>query len=174
MVETDAYMPDIMEGCVARVDGFFTAREDDPFNVFYDKGVLGQVKRSVYTNNQFPLIWFVMPYSENSDGGSSTTFSSSFQLIIAVPTDNTYTQQQRDDISFKPRLLPIMKQLLLEMQLEKWFSTTGAIKHTKEILPYWGMGDVNGPDQPNLFKEKFIDAISITIPSLKVKQKRCI
>lgn len=167
-----AYLPDIMKGVVDRVNTFFSTRLTDPFSVYYDRGVVGQVKRSVYNADaNFPLIWFVMPYRESFEDGIVS--EATFQLIIAMPTDNTYTQQQREDISFIPRLMPIYHETMTQIDKEKWFPFTGGgIVHTREILPYWGMGDVEGPDQANLF-DKFVDAISINITGLKVDLKRC-
>lgn len=46
-------------------------------------------------------------------------------------------------------------------------------KYGRTLLPYWGMGDVGGPDVNNLFKNKFIDAISIDITGLKIKKENC-
>lgn len=170
------YLPDIINNCVARVDAAFSLRADDPFNVFFDKGILPQVRRSVYqADGNFPLVWFVMKYDENFGTNFSIYSEASFQIIIAMPTENTYTHQQREDISFKPRLLPIFDQLMMEIKRERWFYTVGdnSIKHSRSILPYWGMGDVEGADQDNLFKGKKIDAISIYIKGLKIQRQNC-
>lgn len=170
------YLPDIINGVVARVDAAFSLRTDDPFNVFFDKGILPQVRRSVYNaDGNFPLVWFVMKYDEIFGTNFSIYCEASFQLIIAIPTDNTYTQQQREDISFKPRLIPIYNQIVKEFKREHWFITIGdnTIKHRRQILPYWGMGDVEGTDQDNLFKGKHIDAISVYFQGLKIRRENC-
>lgn len=170
------YLPDIIEGCVSRLDDSFSARAQDPFNVYFEKGLLPQVRRSVYKDDAvFPLVWLVMKYDEKF--GSVGLYSeASFQVIIAMPTEVDYTQEQRDELIFKPRLLPLAEQLVKEFHRERQFVTMGSnsINHVRTLLPYWGMGDVAGNDQPNLFKDKFIDAISILFKGVKIKNGRCL
>lgn len=170
------YLPDIIQGCVSRINTSFSTRLKDPFNVFFDKGIVQQVRRSVYkADENFPLVWFVMKFDENYGTDFSINSEATFQIILAMPTETSYTQQEREDISFKPRLIPMYNQLMAEMQREKWFVTVGenSIRHNRQLLPYWGMADVEGVDVPNLFKNKFIDAISVTISGLKIKRKNC-
>jgi hypothetical protein len=168
------YLPDIIDGCVSRLSDSFAARSQDPFAVFFDKGILPQVRRSVYkADGNFPLVWLVMKYFE--DFGTDATLHSvaNFQMIIAMPTDNNYTQQQREDISFSPRLIPIAEQLVKEITREKWFNVPPkGLRYGRTLLPYWGLADVNGTDVPNLFK-KYIDAIAIDISGLKIKKENC-
>lgn len=173
------YFPDIIQGVVSRVNAAFSQRTDDPFNVFFDKGLVMQVRRSVYAAQQnFPLVWLVMKYDEIG-GNFRINSTVSFQLIIAMPTDHSYTQQQREDISYKPRLLPIIEQLLYEIGREKWFSIVGpnAIKYIKTLQPYWGMSQVpdGTGDMPNLWQipNLFIDAVSLTISSLVIRNEVC-
>lgn len=169
------YLPDIIQGCVARIDASFFARGTDPFHVFFDKGILPQVKRSIYkADGNFPLVWLVMKYDEIFGSNFAINSIVSFELVIAMPTEPGYTQQQREDTSFTPRLIPICNQLMLEIARERWFIATAQHrpKPNIQLLPYWGMGDVDGADQPNLFKNKFIDAISVKINALKVRRRK--
>ena len=179
MVIPDPYLPDIMEGVVARVNDAFANRPVDPFNVFFDKGNYSQVSRSVYGKDSkkvstWPLVWLSMPYT----GGRGKDFSIwgevTCNLHIAMPTDNKFTQQARDDLSFKPRLLPIYEVLMQEIARERWFQFQGPgrIEHTQVIRPYWGGGDVGGADTPNLFK-KNVDAITISGLKLRIKLQNC-
>lgn len=167
------YFPDIVQNCVRRVNDSFSNRTVDPFSVFFDKGIIQQVRRTVYAAQQnFPLVWLVFKYDEIF--GNPRFYSSvSFEVVIAMPTDNTYTQQQRDDISYKPRLLPIADQLIAEIQREYEFSSPGIdqLKYLRKILPYWGQGDVNGTDADNLFKRK-IDAISLKFTDVLIKNPK--
>lgn len=167
------YLPDIMKGAIERVDLKFFNRPTDPFHVFFDKGIIGQVRRSVYANNHFPLVWLVFKWKEIF-GGKNIAVNSTvdFQLVIAMPTEATYTQQQREDNNYAPRLIPIYDEILEQIHAEPKFITEGAtkIEHERHILPYWGMGDIQGPDQPNLFEGKFIDAISVYFTGLRIKR----
>jgi hypothetical protein len=95
------------------------------------------------------------------------------ELLIVMPTDSKFTQQQRDDISFKPRLIPIYEVLLQEIEREKWFiKKPGKVAHSQTIRPYWGGGDVNGSDTPNLFKKE-VDAIGISNLTLSIRRQNC-
>lgn len=167
----DPYFPDIMQGVVARVSAAMQARVTDPFSVFFDKGIYGQVSRSVVANgpDKFPLVWLVFPFHTHR-GNFKIYGDIACDLILAMPTKAEYTQQQRDDESYKPRLLPVYVALLQEIAKEKSFSafTVGSIPHDTMIRPYWGGGDVNGSDTDNLFKTK-VDAISISNMKLCVK-----
>jgi hypothetical protein len=171
------WLPDIIEGIVSRVNASFSTRSTDPFDVFFDKGLIAQVMRSVNkADGNFPLVWLVYKFDEQFGKNISIEEEVSFQLIISMPTDNKYTQQQREDITFKPRLLPIYEQLLFEIKREMWFThQPGQIKHSRHIAPYWGMGATT--DTGNLFWQgqqgKFADAIFLTFEGLKIKRRPC-
>lgn len=167
------YLPDIMQGVVNRVNTFFTASLTDPFPVYYEKGLIGQVKRSVFKNpEKMPLVWLVMKYDESFSVPLAIFSEVNFQMIIAIDTDKDYTQTEREDINYKPRLFPICDRLIMEMHKENMFVTVGTkgIAYSKSIMPYWGTGDVEGADVPNLFKDKYIDAIAITVRGLRIKR----
>lgn len=172
MVIPDPYLPDIMEGVVARVNAAFSLRPEDPFNVFFEKGNMSQVGRQVYANGNSngPMVWLVMPFAGVRGKDFSIWGNITCNLLITIPTDGKYTQQQRDDQSYKPRLLPIYDVLMQEIKRERWFSFAGPnrIEHVQVIRPYWGGGDVNGVNTPNLFKKE-VDAIGIDNLQLRVK-----
>jgi hypothetical protein len=158
------YLPDIFEGIVTKVSQTFTSSLTDPFNVYFDKGIQSQVAKNIYKNNAptFPLIWLVMNFIEDRGKDPELFGSVRVEIIIAMPTDNSYTQQQRDDIVFKPRLIPVYDELLTQIIAERWFRvTTPDLTHKRILRPYWGFGALNGVDSKNLF-ENFIDAIQIT------------
>lgn len=170
------FLPNIIENCVGRVSAAFQAREVDPFQVFFDKGIIQQVRRSVYNAQfNFPLVWLVYKYAETFGNGIAINSTVNFQLIIAMPTETAYTQEQRESISFLPRLLPIYHEIMKEFKREKWFNVVGdnGIKHTMTLLPYWGMGDVEATDVDNLFKGRYIDAISVQITGLAIRRSPC-
>lgn len=171
------YFPDIMQGVVARVSKTFEARDrdQDPFCVFFDKGLYTQVSRNVNaTPGQFPLVWLVMRFPEVIGKDFSIWGEVTARLILAMPTDNKYTQQQRDDTTYKPRLLKVYDQLLAEIARERWFQHQGSgrIVHTRMVNPFWGQGDVNGVDKDNLFKQH-MDAIDIQGLKLRVRTDNC-
>lgn len=173
------YLPDIMEGIVERVDASFSVRALDPFNVFFDKGTTAQVKKSVVKADQnFPLVWLAYKYAEDFNrkkNGVGVFSTANFQVIIAMPTEKSYTQQQREDLIFKARLDPIYEMLKFEMSREKWFQYNGKAgpDHTKLITPYWGMGEPNGTDANNLFMNTAYDAINIYYKDVKILEREC-
>jgi hypothetical protein len=169
------YLPDIMQGVVQRVSDAFAARATDPFNVFFEKGIYNQVTQSVYRASEvrYPLVWLIMPYSTRR--GEPGIFGEvTCTLIIANPTSVEYTQQEREDLNFKPRLLPVYEVLLEEINREKWLMTSGVgkIQHNQVIRPFWGLGDAQGPSQENMFGRN-VDAISVANLVLKVRSHSC-
>lgn len=174
MAEVTPYLPDIMQGVVARVDAVMFARLVDPFHVFFDKGVYRQVAKKVYSEGavKMPLVWFIMNFAENRGSDFSVFGEVICDITIVMPTEDEYTQQQRDDISFKPRLIPIYEELMNQISKEKSFSAgfKNKIHHTRIIRPYWGGGNINGPGTANLFEKLFVDEIYIQNLRLKVKR----
>lgn len=170
------YLPDIIKEVVHRVDSVLSNRPDDPFHVYFKHGIKSQVGRSVNENSDcFPLVWHIMNYDENRGNDFSVFSEVSCNLLIIALTENNYTQQQRDDLVIKRRLIPIYEELILQVSNEKKLSTPpiNRIRHKVTIMPYWGGGDVNGADTDNLF-DKFVDAVMITGLQLKVKHfKNC-
>lgn len=181
MVNPSPYLPDIMQALVARVNTTYSTRTDDAtkqFTVFFDKGLYSQVAREVYNAPpdapKFPLCWLVMKFPENRGKDFSIWGEVNCRLILAMPTDNTYTQQQRDDLIYKPFLLPIYDSIIAEVARERRFQFQGSgnIVHTRTLLPYWGGGDVGGQDSDNLFKQK-IDAIDISGLKIRLRNDNC-
>jgi hypothetical protein len=178
MVIPDPYLPDIMEGVVARVNAAFSTRPTDPFNVLFEKGIYGQVSRSVYkrgwTNEV--IVWLIMPFIERRGKDYSMWGDVTSNLIICLPTDGNFSQQERDDLSFTPRLKPVYEVLMQEIQRERWFSFAGPnkIDHMRVIRPYWGGSDVNGTNTENLFKKQ-VDAIGVNnlVTRVKLSQNNC-
>jgi hypothetical protein len=168
------YLPDILRDVVARVSTVTEADPDDPFAVYFNHGLQMDVGKEVYKktssgDDAYPLIWLVMPFSEDVGRDPNISASGRYELIIATRTDPNYTQAERDTISFKPRLFPIYELLMQELKKEKRLSNPYKIEHGRIILPYWGGGDVNGTNTENLFKNN-IDAIRITGILMTIKQ----
>jgi hypothetical protein len=173
------YLPDIMQGVVERVSAAFQARFDDQFAVFFEKGNHPQVSRAVYQTDKtgtghWPLVWLEMP-EKITFGNWRIYGEAEIELYLVMPTDNKFTQQQRDDLSFKPRLTPIYEVLMQEMKRERWFQTGyGPIQHSRMLLPFWGFGAVNGVDvKGGNMMGKNVDAIRIRIPKIAIKRQNC-
>lgn len=167
------YLPDIMQAVVARVDSVFFSRLVDPFHVFFDKGIYSQVAKKVYGegNAKFPLVWLIMNYTE--DRSDYRIFADiNCNISIVMPTLAEYTQQQRDDITIKPRLLPIYDELIKQIEQEKNFVIvgTGGVRHTRVLRPYWGGGPVGATDTKNLFHDLYVDEIYVMNLRLKLKR----
>lgn len=164
-----------MKGVVARVSDDFQGRTTDPFDVFFAKGIHAQASRDLYANPaNYPLVWLVMNFPEVRGKDFSIYGEITCTLLLLMPTDSKYTQQEREDMVFTPRLLPLYQLLMQEIARERWFQFKGSnsIEHTRQVRPYWGGGDVNGADTPNLFKKQ-VDAISITNLKIRVKLGNC-
>lgn len=167
------YLPDIFEGIVARVNTIFSTRPTDPFTVYYDKGIYTQVAKNIYklANATFPLVWLVMNFVENFGDDLEIAYSTTAHLIIAMPTDEKFTQEQRDEQKFKPRLIPIYDTLIDEIWKDENLQFEGpkeSVKHKRSLNPYWGGGPTNGTDNKNLF-DNYIDAIQVIGLELKIK-----
>lgn len=168
------YLPDILRGVVSRVDEVFSdAIRVDRFNVFFDSGVYSQVAKNIYkqdASDTYPLVWLVMNFVEDRGRDYSVYADVSCQVIIAMPTKKDYTQLERDELIFKPRLIPIYAEFMRQLSVDSWLQTPliNRIQHQRILRPYWGGADVNGPDTKNLF-DSFIDAISINNLQIKIK-----
>lgn len=166
------YLPDIIKEVVSRVNIIMSTKRVDPFNVFFESGIYTQVGKDRFNNpdinNEDPFVWFVMPFGNDRGRDFAVYSENTFQLIIAMFTDPKYTQEQRDSMVIKPRLMMIYEELINQISSEPQLRTPliNQMRHSWHVKPYWGGGDVNGPDNKNLFNN-FIDAIQI--PDLQVK-----
>lgn len=165
--EVDPYLPDIVKCIVARVNSIFENRVSDQFSVYYGRGLYQQVGNDrLMDSTGFILIWLVMPFTEFGSKDKSYYADAVCDVFIATQTDGNYTQQQREDLNFYPRLLPVYKQFIEEIKRETKLDNWSMTRPNRILLPYWGGGDVAGPGQPNLWKN-YVDCIKI--PGLKLK-----
>lgn len=168
--EDEYYLPDIIKCAVARVNSYFESRDTDPFSVHYDKGLYNQVGNDKLKDNSgFLMVWLVMgkDFYEDSAKDSSYSSDATCRIIIATTTDPNYTQQEREDVNFHPKLIPVYKRLMFELQNEPKLENNSKIDHTKRFLPYWGGGDVSAPTQPNLWT---VNADCIDINNIQLKK----
>lgn len=170
------YIPDLFKAVIARVNTFFSTRDTDPFNVCFDYGVYSQVGKNIVKSNTatFPLVWLEEPYDQLR-GSANKYCKFSGKLIIAMPTEPSYTSDQRTDLIFKPTLIPIYKKILEELSFDTAFGLpiVEEIEHKRKDWKYWGGGDVAGSDTKNLFKN-FVDAIEINGLKLDISFSDCL
>lgn len=119
---------------------------------------------------RFPLVGLYTPIQENANNGS---FSASVNLILAVNTLPSYTNEQRIDISFKEVLRPLYNDLMESITNVRLFNVpySGIFNHTYiENLSFGKRGalDVDGKE----IDEK-IDAIEIKNLDLTLKNVNC-
>jgi hypothetical protein len=170
---TKPYFPDLMRSVVDRVSEKFENLDEDPFLVLFDYGIMSQVGRDRMKRDDkdSPFIWLVMNFDEDMGKTGQGYEIPDVNILICANTDNTWSMEERDENNFKPILLPIYEELMLQIRREKKFGMPGEAKtrHKRIIRPYWGGGDVNGADTGNLFKQK-VDAIQIRNLKLTVSR----
>lgn len=170
----EPYLPDIISDVVSRVNSFFELRATDPFTVHYDRGLYNQVGNDRLSQSSgFVLVWLIMPFPEYGSKDDSYYADAVCDIIIATPTEANYSQQQREDLNFFPRLIPVYQMLVEEIKKEPKLNNYLMTRPDRTLLPYWSGGDVAGPGQPNLWKN-FADCIKITGLKLKIENiKNC-
>jgi hypothetical protein len=111
---------------------------------------------------------------EEQIGGSTNYADVALHFIIAVGTSDTYSMQDRRDISFLPVLYPIYAEFLNQFGCSAAFGMPSIIKipHTKIDRPYWGIQSGLGNGSKNMFSD-YIDAIELKNVKLSVKRKIC-
>ena len=172
MVEVrDNYLPDIFSNIVERVNDTFANRVTDPFNVEFNSGLYEQVVTDKTKNPTNPdiLVWLIMPIKviQNSNFLYGVASPS---IIIAKPTDTNYTQAERENLVFSPRLFPVYNEILKQVKADKNISPGLTLNHEQHILPYWGGGEGMSPGQTNLWKF-YVDAIKVNFLDLKIRKK---
>jgi hypothetical protein len=171
--DVDPYLPDIIKCVVAKVNSVFENREDDSFSVHYDHGIYEQVgSDKLRSSKGYLFVWLVMPFIEESPLDNSYYADATCKILIATSTDSNYTQVQREEINFHPRLIPVYKELIKQLQQEIKLDNSSIVKHQKRLLPYWGGGDMIQSGQPNLWKD-YVDAIEISNLKLKIGHIKC-
>lgn len=171
------YFPDILKTVVAAVAVKLGT------DVFFDHGHYAEVVKNLaykdmaasVKDKKYPLVWLVMDYDEDIYPNPSVYSSiPALQIIIAAPTNNTWTQDERD-VNFKTNLYPVYAALIDQLAKTKEFGMPNRkmLAHKKTDRPYWGGSqDPNGNNTANLFND-YIDAIQIRNLNLKIQEKFC-
>lgn len=172
------YLPDILKDVAESVNAITTSypNEADRFTVGFKHGIMSQVGKDLYLSEQKDvLIWLVMNFEEVRGYDWTIYAEISANVIIATKTDNNYTQDERDELVFKPKLFPVYAEFMKQLDRHQgiMYEPKNGRRHKRVLRPFWGGGDVNGTDTKNLFKE-FVDAILIMNLSIKLKEfKNC-
>jgi len=164
----DPYLPDIIKLVIARVNAVFAYRAVDPFQVYYDHGLYEQVGTDrLRSGRGYLLVWLVMPFTETAPIDDSYYGDANCKILIATATSNNYTQLEREDINFHPRLIPVYREIINQLKLEPKLLNGSKVDHTKRVIPYWGGGEPAGPGQANLWKDN-VEGIEIANCKLKI------
>jgi hypothetical protein len=168
MVTDLPILSDIISGVVARVN-VITQADVDSFPVVFRFGPVSQVSKEVYEVNDM-VIWLI---EKGEDRTKAVEYgAATVDIIIALPTVETWTMDERMNTNYKPKLLPVYELLLNELKTEKKLSVSRKVDHRKYNLYYWGGGSINGTNAPNLW-EKMIDAILIENAQLPIRNNNC-
>lgn len=118
---------------------------------------------------KYPLVWLIMDFKEKKGKNWDVYSALGINFLFAVDTHVNYTQPQRRDKSYLPKLLPMYGAFMQAISEQTAFMKPYifGIEHDFLLRPYWGDG-VNA----NLFND-FIDAIEISNLNLEVAQKKC-
>lgn len=170
----DPYLPNIIKDVVDRVNTFFLAQDPDPFEVKFGKGLYTQVGNDLFAEGElFLMAWMMMPFDLVPPQHEGYFKDGRCDMLFAIPTDPNYTQQQREDINYHPKLIPVLNKFFEEIKAEERFGLPDKISFEKETyLPYWGGGDISAPGAPNLWKGH-ADCIKITGLKVRLEHPRC-
>lgn len=175
------WLPDVIRPLVANV------ATELGFAVYFDFGHYQEVARNLtmkdasvdsegqgdVKDKKYPLVWLVMDTDEVMGGRLNEDAADlSLQIIIAMPTQPSYTMDSRWNNVFEPTLYPIYASLMYQFATSDDFGMLPImqIQHTKTDRPYWGGQDGKGNTTGNLFND-FIDAIQIRNLKLKLTRK---
>jgi hypothetical protein len=171
------YLPDLLKEVVDKVNLELAKNQDIDFTVDFNHGLESQVWNDVSRQERLknnPLIWLVMNYQEEIGKPLFAYEAPNIQLQIMTPTEPNWTQEQRDEKTFKPVLFPIYDELMRQIGKSKAFGMPNEIQlsHRRMLKPYWGGSTAGGALATNQFNF-YVDAILIYNLRLKVS-KYCI
>lgn len=121
-------------------------------------------KNSTTAPLKFPLVYVEQPFNVNR--GSTAAFFGTIDVIrifIIKDTRPNWKAKERMDNNFKPLILPIYRQLLVELDMSTAFHTQGVerIQHTVQDRYYWGEAQASVLDDA-------VDCAIVTIRNLQV------
>jgi hypothetical protein len=177
-------IPGLFKTVTDAVSSVFASREEDPFEVYFDFGHYIEVVKNLTNKDKsiskkgskYPLIWLVMDFPEKYGSQiNGYCLLPRIDILIAMPTSPSISTSQRIDKNFLPRLYPIYQELLKQIASSSLFveQSIRELVHEKIDRPYWGLQDVIGNGDKNLFND-FIDAVQIRGLSLTVNPAKCV
>jgi hypothetical protein len=168
MTTTLPILSDILEDVVSKIS-VITEAEYEPFKTEFEFGPLSEVSKSIYSYDPSTVvIWLV---EKGEDRKRSDIYGNgSCDIVIGLQTDSNWTMAERMNTNYKPKLLPVYELLIKELRSNRGLNNSYKIDHKKYNLYYWGGGNVNGTNAPNLW-EKMIDAVLIEGANISIKNK---
>ena len=132
------------------------------------------ISKSRYTEkDRYPLLALFTPFKEIRDN-SNFYCTATVDILLATRTLSDYSNEQRQEVSFKGLLYPLYDILIDEITKEKRFDTGSKsfVKHSKSDNMRYGSRGVYGSDGKTPFKDLF-DGIDISDMELKIKNVIC-
>jgi hypothetical protein len=169
MVEGIPYLPYILKDLTDKVSAALG------YGVYFDYGLYADVAKKMknkvtHSEPGYPLVWLVINTLRIDRSRPDIYGEARFDMILAMPTDEKYTSQERTENVFKARLYPIYDELLKQISECSFFlmPSKNFINHEPLEKHYWG-GTESGADAKNLFNT-YIDAIHIRGMQLELSQ----
>lgn len=174
MVTTLPILADIMSDVVGRVNDITQADPDDPFSVYFGFGPENEVSKAIYKSETAgssvgAIVWLVERGITRK--GEDLHGVGYHNIVLAMPTDDSWTMAERVNQNYKPRLLPLYELIVKELKNEKKLSNPYKIEHTVHMLYYWGGGPPNTTNQEKILFDKKIDAILLENTLLRIKNR---
>ena len=94
------------------------------------------------------------------------------KIIIVHRSSKDYTRQQREDLVFKPILVPIYHELLHQLKISGDFMQYGPFQHNQIDRPHWGDPGLYGND--GYLLNEVLDGIEISDLRLQTYLPNCV
>lgn len=116
---------------------------------------------------KYPLIAVFEDVPERPVASNVATISP--RIVIAWQTKQEYTREQRDELSFKPILLPIYDEFMTQLKSSAYFVTNYQQPGERVMRPFWGREGLYG-NEGNIFND-YLDCIEIRNIELQIRQR---
>lgn len=168
------YLPDLLRDVVSKVNAEFAKNEENEIVVDFNHGLESQVWNDISRAERLrtnPLIWLVMNYQEEIGKPGNHYEVPNVQMQIMTPTEANWSQEQRDEHTFRKVLFPIYEELMIQIGKAKPLGMPNALQraHRRMLKPYWGGSVAGGAGSANQFNVH-VDAILIYNLRLKVSK----
>lgn len=116
---------------------------------------------------KYPLIAVFEDVPERPVASNVATISP--RIVIAWQTQQGYTREQRDELSFKPILLPIYDEFMRQLKSSPYLISNYLRPGERTMRPFWGREGLYG-NEGNIFND-FLDCIEIRNIELTIRQR---